>query len=140
MGDETAPREAPARVRRAVVLLWVALALAIAQFVFDAQVLEMKIESGLDLVFGAFVVFSYGITAALIHFTGRGKNWARMLLLLATLAGTALMLFPWGEGYFESWTARDIASAAAFSILDFVALYWLFTGEANAWFRRRPAG
>ena len=140
MSGETARGDTPPQVRRAVVLLWVALALSIAQWFLDAETLAMADEPGFDAVFWGLVTLSYGATAVLIHFTARAKNWARILLLLGTVAGTGLMLFPWEPDYYASWTPIQVVSAAAFALLDFVALYWLFTGEANAWFRPRPAG
>jgi hypothetical protein len=136
---EDATPSAPPRVRKAVVLLWIALALAILESVVAPDFASFGDDGGFAWMFWTFVLLSYGLNAALIHFTSRRRNWARIALLLLTLASVAVVLFPWSDDYFAGWTVANVASTAAYTVMDLVALYWLFTGEAKEWFRR-PAG
>ena len=126
-------------MRRAVILLWAALVLAILESVLDPEFATLEGEGTFHYVFWIAVGFSYALNGALIYFAWRRRNWARIALLVLTAGGLALMLYPWSDDYFAGWTPANILSAIAFTVMDLVALYWLFTGEARDWYRRPAA-
>ena len=131
---------APRRVRRAVALLWASLALSVAQMLLDAELVTLADEDGFAIVAWILLTGSTLFVGVLIHFIGRGRRWARTLLLLITIVGTVLLVLPWDEqDYLAGWTVASFVSTLALTLMDAVALYWLYTGEAKDWFRR-PAG
>ena len=68
----------------------------------------------------------------------RRHNWARIVLLLFAIAGAIMMFWPGIE--FESLSWDHWVSDIAFTVLDSVALYWLFTGPGAKWFSSREKG
>ena len=130
----------PRRVRRAVALLWASLALSVVQMLLDAEFATLADEDGFAAVFWTLVIGSTAFVGVLIHFIGRGRRWARTLMLLVTVVGTVLLVLPWDEqDYLAGWTVASFVSTLALTLMDAAALYWLYTGEAKDWFRR-PAG
>ena len=91
---------------------------------------------GVDAPFWTIVGVSYAFMGLLIYFSWRGRNWARLLFAITTIAGLALMLFPWGDDYFTGWTTVDVLVVVALSFMDLTGIYWLYTGESKDWFRR----
>ena len=135
MAIESAPR----RARRAVALLYTSLALSVLQMLLDAEFVTLAGEDGFAIVFWTLVIGSTAFVGVLIHFIGRGRRWARTLLLLVTLVGVALIVVPWEDDYVAGWTVASFVSTLALTLMDAVALYWLYTGEAKSWFRRPAA-
>jgi hypothetical protein len=85
----------------------------------------------LGMYFGTFVLL--GIP---IYFVWRRRNWARIVLLLLTIAGVAATFwFPPEGASFSEWSV-EIALTGA----ELLALYWLFTGPGAAWFSKRSEG
>ena len=136
----------PAQVRNAVWLLWFLLAASAAAMLVAFQSSEYEsfaAEMGSFIPgFNVAVVMalSMGGTLALegllIVFISRRKNWARIIQLVLTLGGLAVVLWP--EGYPDALTWDLVVADVAFTGLQLLALYWLFTGPAPAWFRRTP--
>jgi hypothetical protein len=124
----------PAQVRKAVILLWVVLLISIVAMLLEFDWAEWKDEP----VWISWLVFvvGYGISAIPIVFVARRHNWARIALLLLTIAAVCATVYLWP--YADSWWSQ--ASDVAFLTLDFVALYWLFTGSGATWFAKRQQG
>jgi hypothetical protein len=78
------------------------------------------------------------LNAILIVCISRRQNWARIVLLLVTIGGFAMMLWP---DIYASPLPRDWwVSNIAFDVLSVLAIYWLFTGAGAAWLSRRSDG
>ncbi len=121
----------PMQVVWAVRLLWATTICSIPQVYLEAMRAPSKgaLISGLvaEVLLTAFACYLY----VCIH---RGKNWARIVTLIFTLLGTALVVFgpdvP-GLSVFERiFTAVSTTS-------DIVCMYLLFASPGSAWFRKR---
>jgi hypothetical protein len=127
--------DTPPQVRQAIVLLWI------------TQILVV-IDAGLTLIFPepdtagetGFLVLVFliilGLYATLITFAARRKNWARItLLVFAVISIAGYFLLP-SETPAPWWTEANILLS---SILEIVALYWLFTGAGARWYASKAA-
>lgn len=123
----------PPQVRRAVIVLWVALLASIGIMLVTLDPAELGVDAEMAPLFWPFAVGSYVVNVVLVYLTSRRRNWARIVLLVLTVIGFALMVSPFNElpQSWASWTT-DILLAA----LDLVAMYWLFTGPGAAWFSK----
>jgi hypothetical protein len=125
-----------------VFLLWLSLAAGIAITALEMNPIDMaELEELAGGPWASAIIwgsgaFAYAVMAMLIFFASRRANWARVLLLLLTIFGAALMLYPWSgvdAGYWGSFDLPGVTFLAA----DCVALYWLFSGAGAAWYARR---
>ena len=130
----------PPQVRRAIWLLWFMLAVAAISMVvawesfaaeLSAAEFKMYISTTAAAATMAVIV---ALQALLIVFISRRHNWARIVLLILILVGCAAALWP--EWYPDSMSWDWWVSNVAFTGLEFLALYWLFTGPARAWFTK----
>jgi hypothetical protein len=113
-------------------LLWIAFATA----TIEALAQQATADGG-DFGFGdaLFAGILLSLNAAAIYYAGRGKRWARGVLLAFTLLSVvAYLAFP---SAFENdpWWATAIGVVA--TSMEAVALFWLFTGESAAWFSKK---
>src|SRR5450631_2307885 len=81
--------EAPPQVRRAIVLLWIAFAMATIE-----ALAQQALADGSDFGFGdaLFAGFLVSINAAAIYYAARGKRWARGVLLAFTSLSVVVYL------------------------------------------------
>jgi peptidoglycan/LPS O-acetylase OafA/YrhL len=121
----------PSQVRRAVILLWISLAIGVAE-----SVLNPGLHAQDDLPISILVMGgTYAINALLIHLVSRGRNWARIVLLLLTFAGLSMyMVFP-GEVFTGPWWSVTLTGLGI--VLDVTALAMLFTGKGAKWYSSR---
>ncbi len=126
----------PPQVRRAVILLWITLVAAIASMVFAFDVATFA-EPEMASFLWPFLIGTFILNVVLIYYISRRRNWARVVLLLLTIGGIIVMLWPFDD---VTVTWDSVVSDAAFTALDVIALYWLFTGPGAAWFARRNEG
>jgi hypothetical protein len=128
----------PARVNRALVLLWAALAIAgISVFASFREVAEVGFYPGIVIV----AIITFGANAALIWLIGRRQNWARIVLLVLVLAMLPLLFFM-GSGD-DAPNLVEVLADWGSSVLELIAMYLLFTGDSPPWFRgpmERTAG
>ena len=124
--------ERPIEVKRAVALMWTTLVIGIALLIPEWTEMPPELKE-YEVLFWASMGIAYAIPATLIFFVSRRRNWARILLLLFTLAGTAIYLAMWNEEPTEPlWST---VSTVSLMVLELVALYWLFSRPASQWFR-----
>ena len=75
--------------------------------------------------------------AAIIYFTSGGRNWARLtyIFLLGVRTINVIRYFPddWQDSH---WLV--FVTAISF-VCQYLAMYWLFTGEGRRWFKSSPA-
>ena len=124
--------ERPQQVVHAVVLLWLSLLLGIPATVYEHQQTPPG-ASGAAAILG-LVVLLYVVGAGLNIFAARGHNWARITLLVFSSLAVA-MYISMIQQYLERpvlYLALDLVTL----VLDWVALYLLFTKPGALWFRR----
>ena len=123
--------ETPLQVRRAIVLLWIAFALATIEALAQ-QALADGGDFGLgDALFAGVLV---SINAASIYYAAWGKRWARGVLLAFTLLSVVVYLAIPSAFENDPWwvTAMGVVGTS----MEVVALFWLFTGASAAWFSK----
>lgn len=127
----------PINVRNFIVLSYMSLLLSICElFVSRLETVHAWSSSdGFDvtamLVAAAFITL-YGIVIALASW-GR-RDWARWLLLTVFVFGVFFDLLSLPETL-QSGSLADLLSWTE-TLFQGTALYLIFTGNANAWFRR----
>lgn len=122
----------PQRVRAAVRLLWISMALAVPACIFSL----MRGPEDASVAVGAIIyVVLFAINAWINLMIYRGRNWARIVTFVFLLIGAYYMAVPVEEpvpaGVVE-WLLNAVCMA-----LEAVAVYWLFTQPGAAWFARR---
>lgn len=123
-------QDTPTTVRRAVYLLWASLIIGLLTSAPEF------VKAGPDesaIATGIILAFSFGLPGLIILFIQRGHNWARIVMLLMTIAGLTFVLWWPFEGEPEPlWsTALNVVITA----MDIAAIYLLFTAPSNQWFR-----
>ena len=126
----------PIQVRRAVALMWASLAIGYILSIpawepVPAELEEYEVFAWLALSVG------FAIPASLIFLVSRQRNWARVILLLLTVGGLSFVAAFWNEDPAEPMWSK--ASTIFTSVLDLIALYWLFSRPASQWFASRNA-
>lgn len=126
-------QQKPIQVRIAVALFYVGLALSLGGFAIDA------VSGG----FGrppVMLVVVYGLVAVatimLIEYIAIGRNWARIVYLVLTLAGIALGL-PALRALMEAGKFGGVATFCGQVATQGVGLALVFFGEGGRWFARR---
>ena len=126
--------ERPKKVQNAVTILYVTLGIGIVRAVMEASANAEMAGVGF-LMFVTLVVFA--VMVFLIAMIGRGRNWARITLLVFFLLGLPLSILP----VIRSFTNSPISGVLGLAqvILQIVAIVFLFQQEASAWFKPKPA-
>ena len=124
--------ERPARIKKAVALLWLMLGLGLISYALQWH----YVTTLRGIAFAIYVAFAiFVVVAWLIHKISRGRNWARItfLLLLIAVYVLALLQLRSGIGRFDV--------AAFIGILQLLtqswALYLMFSEPGRRWFRKR---
>ncbi len=126
--------ERPKKVQNAVTILYVTLGIGIVRAVMEASANAEMAGVGF-LMFVTLVVFA--VMVFLIAMIGRGRNWARITLLVFFLLGLPLSILP----LIRSFTNSPISGVLGLAqvILQIVAIVFLFQQDASAWFKPKPA-
>ena len=124
--------ESPKPVRTGVMLLYAALGVAGLRSIVEAATNAKLLGAAFMILMLAIILVVLGVMSLLIALIGRGKNWARItmlvLFLLSLDTSILTLLRP-----FEPRSAPDFLGLAQL-ILQFVALRFLFHREASFWF------
>jgi hypothetical protein len=120
--------EAPTQVQRAVLLLWAAWGIGVIS-VAATMIGEAPGE------FWVVMAIAFWLNASLIHRTSKRGRWARLILLGLAIVTIAATVYPYDEP--PNYTWWEWVEVVGVSILEIVALFWLFTGEGANWFARR---
>lgn len=91
MEKNQVPADRPQQVGQAVILLYVTLGIGILRSILEASRNPELARTGF-LMFITFGVL--GIMWFFIHMIGKGKNWARITLLVLFVVGIPLSIFP----------------------------------------------
>jgi hypothetical protein len=135
----------PPAVRQAVNLLYASLVVTAIQgalaiyFVYEGM--------GKDGPTHAFVGFIslIGVMAITWFFIAKvsdGRNWARVVLLIAWLITLPFLLVNFAQAkmvFPEGWSGVSVVLTVAVSLIQLVALILIFTPEASRWFARCKA-
>jgi hypothetical protein len=128
-------QDAPANVRRAVILLWISVALSLVEFASNWEWPELLADQMNEIL--AFVFISLAVSIALVVLVARRHNFARYLLLLGTIGWIVLyIVHPWDLSDYPWWS--NLVSFAIIAV-DLVAVWWLFSRSASEWFSRAQA-
>lgn len=125
----------PDKVTWAIRFLWASLALGILSslpWAFGSLTPEMP-----GWTTWSVMIFTFGLSAALIYLTSRRYNWARIANFVFYILGIVSMFSDasaFFSGPFYSW-----GISLSTMLIDAVAFYWLMTGEGAAWFKRSRA-
>ena len=134
VADPTVPEPVnrPAEVTRAVQLIWISIGLGIVGLFMSPKDMPFG-WLGISLV----ALLTVAIWAWIITKIARGRNWARITYLVLIVLGYASMAFTWQV---QVATLKASPLSAILTIVEAViaiyAIYLLFCGPANAWFRR----
>ena len=119
----------PDKVGLAVLLLYVSLGIGLLRSFMEAPQQEAPI--GLIIFISLFVL---GITGFFIFMIGKGKNWARITLLVLFIVGIPFAV----PQLFQSLAANPISGllGIAQTAVQAVALAFLFLKPSSDWFRQ----
>lgn len=80
-----------------------------------------------------FVLPLLGFLALVIYKAYRGRNWARLVLTVLTVCGALLYI----EHVLALFAVSPVVAIiqASLTIVELVAVAFLFTGPSNAWYR-----
>ena len=124
-------RKAPTQVQRAIVLLWASFALGTLDTVLNWEPLDPTLGE-FEVIMGAILVGSVLFAAVLIYFVSRRHNWARILSLVLTVIGLAMyVVYPPELSIEPVWS---IVVTVGITVMDVVAIYWLFSGSGAKWY------
>ena len=153
------PTQIPVNVRRFERLMYIALSLGLAMSAIQITI-SREISSFSALIMMLIPVGSYTITASLVWLAAhRRKNWARWalgilfrvyvfyiplitfdtpLVILVTVIFTIKILFSLPSIFLASfamlWPLVLLVLRTAVLILGSIAIYYVFSSTANAWF------
>jgi len=116
--------EKPIVVQRAVWLLWASLVLSVPLYIY--QTMEGIIEPSV-LYISLLVLLLFAIVPAKV---GQGREWARVVVLVASLFGWVSYPF-----MLDEFTMVEHLFMAVDSAITLPALYWLFRSDSSAWFK-----
>jgi hypothetical protein len=129
------PPDTPPQVRHAILLLWIAQVLVVIDAVLSMMYPEPDTADETTFLVVVFVIL-LGLYATLITFAAKGKNWARItLLVLALITVLGYFLLP-AEIPSPWWT--ELTTWLGF-VLEGVALYWLFSGAGARWYASKAS-
>ncbi|MBL8378098.1 MAG: hypothetical protein JNM79_09530 [Burkholderiales bacterium] len=131
VADRGAGIPKPVQVRWAVGLFWASLATSIPGMFFEAA--KSQADGGLGF-FLAFSAVFVALAVTLIIYIDRGRNWARITMLILMIVFTPLW-FAQSEPAPGPQPLIDGLTYVGF-VLDIVGLYFLFTRPGALWFRR----
>ncbi len=126
------PANRPPEVTRAVQLIWISIGLGILGLFLTPK--EMPFGwVGISIV----ALLTIAIWAWIITKIARGRNWARITYLVLIALGYASMAFTW-QVQVVALKASPLSAILTIveAVIAVYAIYLLFCGPANAWFRR----
>jgi Asp-tRNA(Asn)/Glu-tRNA(Gln) amidotransferase A subunit family amidase len=125
----------PPRVAIAVKLFWLELCVSTIHAAW--QLFDSVGDTTLVGIVLALAVPTLGLEAWVIYKISRGRNWARIVALVSVTLAILFALSSLKQTFSQS-TIPAVLTAVETG-LDVVALYLLFTAQANQWFKRPAA-
>ena len=118
-------------MRIAVGLLWASLMVSI----IDGAIGLFPFETGnreFFVITLCVLATVFAMWAFLIHFTSKGRNWARVSLLAVTTIGWFVYVFFSGDPFEGAWWS--LVATVVILALDATALTMLFSGRGARWY------
>jgi len=132
MDDEARPPR-PMQVVWAVRLLWATTLLSIPEFYFEA----MRARSTVAMFTGLFLESAMTAFGCYLYVSiYQGRNWARVVTLIFTVLGTAMVVF--GPALPNRLSHEQLFMWVN-TVSDIVCMVLLFTSPGSRWFKN-PAG
>lgn len=129
----------PSNVRNFMLLAYLSLAIGIVSTVlhFD-EINAMAAAKGMTNVVIAIDVIMFGLFAGLIAAASFGaQNWARWVFAILFLIGVPFAIFALPTLFQKD--AVQAITAIVQTVIQGVAIFFIFTGNAKDWFRKEPA-
>lgn len=123
-------RPRPRQVTWAICLLWATLILWVHEVGFGA----VRAPASAAAVQVLLTSLTVALAAYVYLSIYRGRNWARILILILTILSTAAVLF--GPTYSTDSTLERVLTAVK-ATSDVICMYLLFASPGSTWFRRR---
>ena len=112
-------------------MLWASFALGTLDTVLNWEPLDPTLGE-FEVIMGAILVGSVLFEAVPIYFVSRRHNWARILSLVLTVIGLATyVVYPPELSIEPVWS---IVVIVGITVMDVVAIYWLFSGCGAKWY------
>jgi hypothetical protein len=129
------PLERPWQVSRAMTCLWVSLGLGAANSLWNLVQPPPQLAAFNRGWLLLMYVVGFVIVGMVYRAIGRGRNWARILLLILTGLGVLGLPFLYFSVKVGTTTPLVAIVGLVNSCLGFYAAYLLLTGAAKAWYR-----
>lgn len=124
------PESRPKQVTTAVRLMWISLVAGMF-YVFLRPMTAEEQEALAGIIVMAVIFFA--LFGLLYYLVWTGRNWARWLWLILSVAGWIWVFVDWETSFV---TPIDYIVQPILLILDGVIAWLLLSGPANAWFKR----
>jgi FtsH-binding integral membrane protein len=126
----------PDKVGQAVILSYVTLGIGVLRSIMEASRLSQQEQVSTGFVM--FIIF--GVLAIIwffIYMIGKGKNWARITLLVLFILGIPFSVLP----LLQSLAANPISGLLGITqiVIQIVVLVFLFQKQSSDWFRQAKA-
>ncbi len=128
----SAPPVRPRQVGVATALLWISLALGVPTMYLT---MARDTDTGFQPLFIALIVILFAIAAFVNVQVHRGRNWARIVVLIMTILSAMVLLFP-GEEAVPPGVLENVLNVASL-LLEIAAAYLLYSHPGKLWFRPR---
>ena len=127
----------PHNVNIAIALLWTSLVVGVIGFVVNVKLLYIIAMGGYATIVAAIVYFICinAAMAVLIVLISKGKNWARMTMLVFYIYGLLRYAMTF-SGEHSSLTLLGLLAVAQ-ALLQLIAYYFLFTKPGSVWFKKQ---
>ena len=118
-------------------ILGLAIGIVSTFFNFQEAVARLPMANAANILIGIYVVM-FGLSFGLIAATAWGhQNWARWVLLIFYLLGLASLAI--SLKVLLQMNSFQIGTTLIQTVAQGAALFFIFTGNANDWFRQRKA-
>ena len=131
-----AQRSRPDKVSMAVKLLYVTLGIGVLRFIIDPSSLSQIAQMDLE-VFVGITAFSFILIWFFIYMIGKGRNWARIILLVSFIIGTPFAVPILLQSLVEKSISGLLTTGTL--VLQGIALVFLFQKPSSEWFRKMRA-
>jgi len=124
----------PAKVGQAVTLLYATLGIGFFRNILEVARRSQDTSAGFVM---SVILFTLGVSWFFIYMIGKGKNWARITLLVLFVIGLPFALGP----LLQSLTAAPVSGllGIAQAGMQILALAFLFQKPSSDWFKEKKA-
>ncbi len=125
----------PSKVSIAVKLLYSTLAIRVVRITIDGINIDSSgVAKEFSMIYTLSIeFFAFGFLGFFIYMIGKGKNWARVTLLVIFILGVTFSILPMIQSLTHSPLLGILDLAEA--IIEIIALVFLFQRDSSAWFK-----